>query len=430
MDKSKRSQRLIIVAVTMLLGITISAALQVFVLQQDTPVYYAEGALAAVSPKLQDASGGIPESLINDCFDGVIEKLESEEIQRRALSRVLAAAPWLPMCPVKVEGRRIKNSHAIRVGAQGGQPDYITTFLDALMDEFAAFSVTADDPVSGRLGAFTVQKRASAAVRVLDDWQEPAISGVITGGVSGLLAGLILAFIFVRPENVPAFPSVATEPSPEQGMEKIIRQNQHSRSAGGRPLVWGVMIGIALGLSVQIIRLTSRPIEFRSLAKVVALKETAHGPVPGSPGYAEYYGKIIRELESPELALKAMRRVKNLNPETRERDVDIRVAQTRGSAVFNVLATSDEPQYTRVFLDALLDEFTFLSLSQAQEAGRTAGNDVAVQERATPASENIEDWTMLLLAGAINGTLVGGLLGMLSKWLGRRRRMQTADIAF
>ncbi len=71
----------------------------------------------------------------------------------------------------------------------------------------------------------------------------------------------------------------------------------------------------------------------------------------------DIYGTIIEPLESAELKRRALERVRALNPDLREVDVEIRVVQTKGSAIFNILATGTEPKYTRIFLDALLDEF-------------------------------------------------------------------------
>ncbi|MFZ2277288.1 MAG: hypothetical protein WAW39_05785 [Prosthecobacter sp.] len=279
---------------------------------------------------------------------------------------------------------------------------------------------------STTLQMFVTQKDTPA--HVLDDWQEFALSGVITGGFSGLFAGLLLALFFVRPEEVQHHSVI--EALPVQNKETIIKQSQLSRN-NNSPLVWGVAAGIVIGLCVQIIRLASYPAEFRSLAKVSVLSETTSVPVPGSPGYAEYYGRIIRDLKSSDLARKAMRRIKNLTPGVRERDVDIQVLLNKENAVLSILATSNEPKFTRAFLDALLDEYILLRLSQAQEAGHTTRNDVVVLERAIPALENIEDWTMPLFAGALNGTLAGILLGLLSKRLKRRRKvMETTDFAF
>ena len=63
-----------------------------------------------------------------------------------------------------------------------------------------------------------------------------------------------------------------------------------------------------------------------------------------------------------------------------------------------------------------------LRTRQAEESGLDPRKDVAIQERATPASENVEDWNMPLFAGTVVGTWIGGLLGFLGKIFFRSRQ--------
>ena len=200
------------------------------------------------------------------------------------------------------------------------------------------------------------------------------------------------------------------------------QKNGPSIIASNRLLIWGFALGAVLGLLIQILRLTSRPQEFHSLAKVVAVQGSAQEEVSSRPANGDYSGTIIETLESSQLNSAAMKRARIQNPEFKDHDVYVRVAQTKGSSIFNVLATSNEPKYTRVFLDALLDEFMFLRTRQAEESGLDPKKDIAIQERATPASENVEDWSMPLLAGAVAGAGLGGMLGFLSKLCFRRRQ--------
>jgi uncharacterized protein involved in exopolysaccharide biosynthesis len=65
---------------------------------------------------------------------------------------------------------------------------------------------------------------------------------------------------------------------------------------------------------------------------------------------------------------RALERVRALNPDLKDSDVEIRVAQTKGSAIFNILATGTEPGYTKIFLNALLDEFIAFRQSIREQA--------------------------------------------------------------
>lgn len=122
---------------------------------------------------------------------------------------------------------------------------------------------------------------------------------------------------------------------------------------------WFLLLTASIGVCVQALRITGRPQEFRSLAKLVA-----GGQIVLNEGAtwreerADFYGTIIETIESAEMKRRALERVRALNPDMKDSDVDIRVSQTKGSAIFNIIATGSEPKYTRIFLDALLDEFT------------------------------------------------------------------------
>ncbi|MBK8038017.1 MAG: polysaccharide biosynthesis tyrosine autokinase [Verrucomicrobiaceae bacterium] len=65
---------------------------------------------------------------------------------------------------------------------------------------------------------------------------------------------------------------------------------------------------------------------------------------------------------------KARERVHALHPDLKDSDVEIRVAQTKGSAIFNILATGSEPKYTQIFLNSLLDEFIAFRQSIREQA--------------------------------------------------------------
>lgn len=121
---------------------------------------------------------------------------------------------------------------------------------------------------------------------------------------------------------------------------------------------WFLLLTASIGVCVQALRITGRPQEFRSLAKLVAGGQmVANDNYTWREQQADFYGTIIETVESAEMKRRALERVRALNPDLKDSDVEIRVAQTKGSAIFNILATGSEPRYTRIFLDALLDEF-------------------------------------------------------------------------
>ena len=128
-------------------------------------------------------------------------------------------------------------------------------------------------------------------------------------------------------------------------------------------------IGASIGVTLQALRITGRPQEFRSLAKLVAgWQMAANQSITWREQQADFYGTIIETIESAEMKRRAWERVKALNPDLKDSDVELRVAQTKGSAIFNILATGSDPKYTRIFLDALVDEFIAFRQSIREQA--------------------------------------------------------------
>ncbi|MBE2283039.1 MAG: polysaccharide biosynthesis tyrosine autokinase [Prosthecobacter sp.] len=132
---------------------------------------------------------------------------------------------------------------------------------------------------------------------------------------------------------------------------------------------WFLLLTASIGVCVQALRITGRPQEFRSLAKLVAGGQMVfNDSVTWREQQADFYGTIIETVESAEMKRRALERVRALNPDLKDSDVEIRVAQTKGSAIFNILATGSEPKYTKIFLDALLDEFISFRQSIREQA--------------------------------------------------------------
>ncbi len=136
---------------------------------------------------------------------------------------------------------------------------------------------------------------------------------------------------------------------------------------------WFLLLTASIGVCVGAMTITGKPTEYRSLAKLVAGgRMVADGNISWEEQRQDFYGTIIETVESAEMKRRALDRVRALHPDIKDAEVDIRVAQTRGSAIFNVFAIGSERAYTKIFLDALLDEFVaFRSQIREQALGRT-----------------------------------------------------------
>lgn len=178
-------------------------------------------------------------------------------------------------------------------------------------------------------------------------------------------------------------------------------------------LVCGVL-GASVGVCWQALPITSKPQEFLSQAKIVSARGMSVDKGDDAAALANHYGTIIKTLELAEMKRRALERVRALNPDLKETNVEIRVTQTKGSAIFNIFATGREPKFTRIYLDALLDEFMAFRSHLREQFGMTDQSpDAVILERANPASEIVEDWKFPLAMGAIGGGFLGAAFGFL-----------------
>lgn len=174
-----------------------------------------------------------------------------------------------------------------------------------------------------------------------------------------------------------------------------------------------VILGVSAGVSIQAFRITSKPQSFISLAKLVAgvRMEISSADTSDSEDPGAVYSEVLKTLESEEISRRALDRVRALHPEVKESEVEIRASQNRGSAIFNIRAFGTEPKYTRLFLDALLDEF--INFRNADPGLRDKKPTIHIMERASSAVEDLQDWALPIAVGVVVGGLVGLLTGLI-----------------
>lgn len=131
-------------------------------------------------------------------------------------------------------------------------------------------------------------------------------------------------------------------------------------------------IGAGAGAALQVFRITKKPQEFCSVAKLVAGGQMAfNDSVSWREQQADFYGTITETMESAEMKRRALERIRALNPDLKDADVAIRAVQNKGSGIINLIATGPDPKYTKVFLDALLDEYIAFRQSIQEQAQGT-----------------------------------------------------------
>lgn len=154
-------------------------------------------------------------------------------------------------------------------------------------------------------------------------------------------------------------------------VRELLKENRWRGQIGVAALVAICIIGFVL-LVLASTRLEFRPLaeSYTSQAKLVGGGHavTNVGISLGDKQWEDYCGTIIETLESAEMKKRAHSRIRALYPDLKISNVDIRAEQLKKTALFNVFSTGEEPKFTRVFLDALLDEFLALR-EQTRERG-------------------------------------------------------------
>lgn len=122
---------------------------------------------------------------------------------------------------------------------------------------------------------------------------------------------------------------------------------------------WFLLLTASIGVCVQALRITGKPVEYKSIAKLVAGGRVVDpsSPVLWQEQLQDFYGTIMETIQSKPLAKRAADRTRTLYPDLKEAEVEISVLQNRGSAIFNVIASGPDKEYTQKFLNSLIDEF-------------------------------------------------------------------------
>lgn len=145
---------------------------------------------------------------------------------------------------------------------------------------------------------------------------------------------------------------------------------------------WFLLLTVAIAICYEALAITGKATQYIALGKVVAgIKVDPQGNGPDGVlnmqmALQDFYGTQIEILESGELKKRALERVRGLHPELKEVPVDIKVTQTKGSSILKIAAVGDEQKYTRVYLDALLDDYMAFRQEMIEKSVGTAINKV------------------------------------------------------
>lgn len=223
-----------------------------------------------------------------------------------------------------------------------------------------------------------------------------------------------------------------------ESVQRRVRELMRASQWRGR-IGMGAMSLIAF-VAVLLALLAATKVEFKpkapvyqSEAKLVAAMPTQVTGANLLALQSDFYGTITETLESAEMKRHALARVRALNPNLEEKDVEIHTAQIQDSAKFRVEALSESGKYAQVFLDALLDEFiAFRRVVRERSGGKdlqklseeTVKAQKVMEDRAAELAEFKRSNNILYLANANN--LIAELLGKLTSQL-EEQQMMLAD---
>ncbi|MDP1588548.1 MAG: M56 family metallopeptidase, partial [Prosthecobacter sp.] len=155
----------------------------------------------------------------------------------------------------------------------------------------------------------------------------------------------------------------------QQRVRELMRANQwRGRIGVGALSLIAVVAVILTVLAATKVEFKQRAPVYQSTAKLVAGGLSPGDFMNWQEQMQDFYGTIIETIESAEMKRRALERVRALNPGLKEHAVAVHVSQSKGSAIFNVLAQSEDGKYAKLFLDALLDEFIAFRQSIREQA--------------------------------------------------------------
>jgi len=124
---------------------------------------------------------------------------------------------------------------------------------------------------------------------------------------------------------------------------------------------WVLPLGLAAGLAVQGVRIWASPPKFKSLGRmIVGIRINAQIGANYMEEFTQFLGTQVALMKSAPVLEQAHKRVKALKPNLAPVEVDLQISVSPKTTIFNLLAFGSEPEYTRAYLDACMEEYILL----------------------------------------------------------------------
>lgn len=121
---------------------------------------------------------------------------------------------------------------------------------------------------------------------------------------------------------------------------------------------WVLLLTVSVGVAFQAWRTLSAPVVYSSQARMMVAPQVR---LPDKPVYLEettnFIGTQMELMQSGQVRANAAARVAALHPELKPVAVNLQVSQSPQTSIFVLRASGGESEYTRAYLDAVLEEF-------------------------------------------------------------------------
>ncbi|MBE0545469.1 MAG: polysaccharide biosynthesis tyrosine autokinase [Verrucomicrobia bacterium] len=133
----------------------------------------------------------------------------------------------------------------------------------------------------------------------------------------------------------------------------------HRYAALLRKCWWVLALTLIAGLGIQGYRLYTAPVTYLSVARMIVSIKIQN--LPAGAVYTEelsnFLGTQQALMKSGTVVDRAMSRVRAALPNLNASPVDLQINVSPKTTIFNLIATGGEPEYTRAFLDACIEEY-------------------------------------------------------------------------
>lgn len=168
-----------------------------------------------------------------------------------------------------------------------------------------------------------------------------------------------------------------TEPTAHSSTDRSSRSARffnrlHRYKSVVRRLWWVMPLTIALALGVQLYRLRQAPPAYVSLGRMIVSIKIQ---IPTGSVYTEelsnFLGTQVALMRSSTVMNRALERVRALKPDLTPTPVDLQISVSPKTTIFNLQATGTSQEFTRVYLDACMEEYINLKKEMRTSTSET-----------------------------------------------------------